>query len=308
MSEYTIIENAFIGCDDAVLFQRPAFFHMHSRVGASYFELCFRGSVKACIHFTPIDREGAWRSPARGTFAGLTFFENLKYQELFLFFQAVESSLLRKGARELEVLLAPEAHDTSAFARQVYLFRSFGFETSRLDINQSMDIDARAFSERITYGNLKRLRKCSRAGFVTRALSFSELPEVYNTLSINRAAKGHSLSMTLAELELMVKSFPRDIVLFGCLDGRILAASALCIRISSSVLYVFYWGDRPEYATHSPVVAVADAIYRYAQEQGFRVLDVGASTIDRDINFGLLDFKRGLGFVESLKLTMKKHL
>jgi len=55
-------------------------------------------------------------------------------------------------------------------------------------------------------------------------------------------------------------------------------------------------------------VSVADAIYRYAQKIGFKVMDVGTSTIDFEVNFGLLEFKRGLGFAESLKLTMRKKL
>jgi hypothetical protein len=55
-------------------------------------------------------------------------------------------------------------------------------------------------------------------------------------------------------------------------------------------------------------VTLADAIYRYGQVNGFRVMDVGTSTIDREVNSGLLEFKRGLGFSESLKLTMRKIL
>ena len=308
MNDFTFVENGFVGSDNFVLFQNPAFFSLHAQPGASYFELCHKGRTKANIHFTPVDGDNTWRSPARGTFAGLSFVEDLKFTELFSFLKNVEFSLRCKGAKVLEVLPAPQAHDVIAFARQIYLLRAFGFETTRCDLNQSLEIDARSLSERMSYGNLKRLRKCERDGLIAKQLPLSDLPLVYETLVINRASKGNSLSMSLAQLQQMVYAFPEDVVLFGCPHGQNLASAALCLRISSDVLYVFYWGDRPDYATHSPVVAVADAIYRYGQEQDFKILDVGTSTVDREPNFGLIEFKSGLGFSESLKLIMQKTL
>jgi hypothetical protein len=308
MSEYKIFENTFIGSETDVLFQKAPFFLMHAHSGAAYFELFRSGKVKANVHFTPIDESGTWRSPARGTYAGLSFVEDLKFRELFAFFDGVQTALRSKGAKSLEVLLAPQSHDSAAFAKQVFLLRSFGFETTKCDINQSLEIDSRSLSERMSYGNLKRLRKCDRENLVAIHLPHSSLSKVYETLAINRASKGNSMSMTLEQLQLMANTFPEDVVLFGCPDGDHYAAAALCLRLSSTVLYVFYWGDRPEYSNKSPVVALADTIYRYGRDQGFRIMDVGTSTIDRQANFGLIEFKSGLGFSESLKITMRKIL
>ena len=106
----------------------------------------------------------------------------------------------------------------------------------------------------------------------------------------------------------MAQQLPEAFVLFGCRDGEQLAAAALCLRLSTEVLYVFYWGDRPGYAAQSPVVAVADAIYGYCRSHAIRLLDVGTSTVDREPNIGLIQFKRGLGFSESLKVRMGRSL
>ena len=307
-SPYKILENAFLGTKDLSLFHQPAFFRLHASSGGAYFELAHKGQSLACLHFTPVNDKGTWRSPARGTFAGLSFAPDLKSRELFSFFEGVESSLRSRGAKYLEVLPPPQAHGGAAFAQQAYLLWSLGFETTQCDLNQSLEIDSRSLSDRMTYGNLKRLRKCDREGLVAKPLPISALPLVYEALAINRANKGNSLSMTMTQLQTMADTFPQDIILFGCPHGNHLAAAALCLRLSPKVLYVFYWGDRPEYATYSPVVAVADAIYRYGQEKGYRLLDVGTSTLDREPNFGLLEFKRALGFTESLKLRMRKAL
>lgn len=308
MSEYVLVENEFIGSERLTLFQQPTFFRLHVQRGAAYFELSHKGKSQACIHFTEMDAEGTWRSPARGTFAGLGFAPDLKYAQLLSFFQGVESALRSRGARRLEVLPAPQAHDASAFAQQTYLLRSCGFDTTQCDLNHSLEIDARSFLERVSYGNVKRFRKCQRDGLIAKQLPASELPQVYETLAINRASKGHSVSMTLSEIQTMVDTFPEDLCLFGCPHGDHLAAAAVCLRLSPYVLYVLYWGDRPEYASHSSVVTVADAIYRYGQSQGIKILDVGTSTLDSTPNLGLIEFKRGLGFSESLKVRMRKVL
>jgi hypothetical protein len=308
MSVYTLVENAFVESGRNELFQQPTFFRLQAEPGGVYFDLFQDGRSAAQIHFTPVDREGTWRSPARGTFAGLSFDVDLKFKELFTFFQGVESSLMAKGAKSLEVLPAPQAHNATNFAQQVYLLRLFGFETIQCDLNQSLEIDSRSLSERMNYGNLKRLRKCNRDGLIAKQLPHTDLPQVYETLFINRSSKGNSMSMTLTQLQVMIDTLPENVVLFGCPDGGQLAAAAFCLRLSPSVLYVFYWGHRPEYASQSPVVALADFIYQYAREHGYKILDVGTSTIDRELNFGLLDFKRSLGFSESLKVRMRKTI
>ena len=69
MSKNIFFENAFVGTDNDELFQCPAFFRLHAQLGASYFELCNKVNTKALIHFSPVDSEGTWRSPAKGTFA-----------------------------------------------------------------------------------------------------------------------------------------------------------------------------------------------------------------------------------------------
>jgi len=308
MADYTFHDNAFLGSDSTSLFQQAEFFLLHSVGRGRLYEWTTDGNVAASVHFTPVGEDGLWRSPALGTFAGFAFNDKLKLRDLFAFYDRVENTLRSEGAKQLEVLPAPMSHDPLIFSNQLYLLRTFGYEMTRCDLNHSIEIDARSLSARISYGNIKRLRKCQREGLISKQLPLSALPEVYETLVANRLGKGHTLSMTLMQLQTMVDTFTKSIVLFGCQDGATLAAAGLCIQLSSSVLYVFYWGDRPGYEAYSPVVSVADAIYAYAQAEHVKLIDVGTSTLNSDPNFGLIDFKRGLGFTESLKVRMSKKL
>lgn len=312
MASCRLIENEFASAGAGLggLFHAPAFFRLHSagQPGlASYFEWTEGQRVVASIHFTATDGE-SWRSPARGTFAGYACAPELRPEDGFAFHDAVEARLATQGAQRIEILPAPMAHDPAAFSTQIYLLRTRGYQMTQCDLNQSLDISATPLSERMSHGNLKRLRKCEREGLTAQQLPASALGDVYDTLAANRAGKGHAMSMTLAQLQTMADTFPDAVLLFGCRDGERLAAAALCLRLSAAVLYVFYWGDQPGYAQWSPVVPVADAIYRYGQDHGVALLDVGTSTLDREPNFGLIQFKRGLGFTESLKVRMSKTL
>jgi predicted N-acyltransferase len=186
--------------------------------------------------------------------------------------------------------------------------RSTGFEITRCDLNQSLSLGTLPLAQRMSYGNLKRLRKCEREGVMARVLPPEALPEVVNTLIANRAAKGHQLSMTLDALTTIQSRFPEQMFLYGAPTGDAMAAAALCLRISQDVMYVFYWGERPGYAQLSPVVALADGIDRHARELGMQQICVGTSTLDVEPNYGLLQFKRNLGFSESLKLQFTRSL
>jgi hypothetical protein len=309
MAEFHLRENAWV-CPDGLggFFNGPGFFQLHAadRRGA-YFEWDQDGKVAASIHFTEVE-PGFWRSPARGTYAGLVWVPGLGLDSLLSFHEAVLARLRALGASRVEVLPPPMAHDPMAFATQTYLLRACGYETSQCDLNHSLEVDERPLAERMSYGNLKRLRKGVREGLVAQALPHTDLPEVYDTIAANRASKGHEMSMSLSQLTAMAARFPDAMKLFGCHMGSELVAAAVCIQVEKGVLYVFYWGDRPGYASLSPVVTLADAIYTHCQTHGVRLLDVGTSTVDRQPNFGLIQFKSGLGFSASLKLRTTRNI
>lgn len=309
MPEQRLRENTCELADDCSavhsLFQSRAFFELHAAGQGAFFDWEQGSKVVASVHFTPLS-DDLWRSPARGTYAGFAISPALALQDLFAFHDAVADRLAERGARRIEVLPAPMAHDPVAFANEIYLLRSRGYETTQCDLNHSMEVTPQDFSERMTYGNLKRLRKCERDGLVAKRLPLHELGAVHEVIAANRAAKGHAMSMSLEQLQTMADACPDAMVLFGSRDGMRLVAAALCLRLSAEILYVFYWGDLLGYAAHSPVVGIADVIYRYCQAEGFRLVDIGTSTVDRTPGFGLIQFKRGLGFTESLKLRLVK--
>lgn len=307
MSDSRLLENVFAAPSLGGLFHGPSFFRLHAGGRGCFFEWELDGQVVASVHFTPLDG-GLWRSPSRGTYAGFASVPGLRQEVMFDFHDAVLARLSRLGAKRVEVLPPPMAHDPVGFTNQVYLLHARGYTLTQCDINHSLQVDERALQERMSYGNVKRLRKCHKEGLQAVPLPPDALPRVYETLAANRASKGYAMSMTLSQLQEMAQQIPGAMHLFGCGAGDELAAAALCLRLRQDVLYVFYWGDRPGYGTQSPVVSLADGIYQFCQTEEIALLDVGTSTLNHEPNHGLIRFKQGLGFHESLKVRMARDV
>lgn len=305
MTDSRLLENAFAAPNSATIFHSPEFFRLHSGDKGIFFEWETGDRIVATIHFTEV-KTGTWRSPARGTFAGLAFHADLELASLASFWDCVLTRLVDLGAKEVEIVLAPQAHNPVGFATSVYLLQSSGFEVAQCDLNHTIEMGDQPLAEKMNHGNRKRLRKAERDGFQARRGALAEVSTVYDTIVANRTSKGYSVSMTLDQVQTMIDLFPDRIILFIAAAESEVAASAICIRLNDEILYVLYWGDRPGYSALSPVATLASAIYGYCQEAKIRLLDAGTSTVGCEPNHGLIHFKRGLGFTESLKLTMRK--
>src|SRR5262249_13645088 len=83
---------------------------------------------------------------------------------------------------------------------------------------------------------------------------------------------------------------------------------SICVKVNNSVLYVFYWGDRPGYEHLSPVTLLAQFIYEYAQRARFNLIDFGTATNGGEPIYGLINFKREIGCFPSPKTTYVKLL
>ncbi len=114
--------------------------------------------------------------------------------------------------------------------------------------------------------------------------------------------------MSWDDVQAMITAFPGRLHLFGAEHHNQLLAAAICVAVSTRVLYVYAWGEIAGAEALSPVCVLADYLSTFARAQGFDLLDLGTSSIEGIVNPGLLAFKRSLGADESLKLWLTKVL
>ena len=235
-------------------------------------------------------------------------YSGVTLDDLQAFISEVSAYLQARGGKVLQVLLPPLQHDPADVSVQYFLFRAQGFGESLVDLNYAQCVDHQPFVEKINYAKRQRLNKCRREGFEVSAVAAERLPDVYATIAENRASRGYPMTMGEESLRQMQELFPDAVQLYACEHQGQMAAAAICLRLSPDVLYVLYWGDRPGYRRYSPVVLIADCLYQSCQTRGIGLLDVGTSTQDLQPNFGLIRFKRALGFSESLKFRWRSAL
>ena len=310
---YEIRINEFLRGGVTHIFNEPAYFQLHaSRKDDCYFQLVRRSDTKVCATLAfYAEPQGHFVSPRRGTFGGPSISPDLDVAEVERFIQDVLAHVAELGAHSLEMKCAPFSHDPalSSIVANV-LFRA-GATLSGFDLNYDLRVDARPLSARMDYGSRKRLQKCMREGFVAAQSDASELGRVYEVIRANRQRRAFPMTMSVSQLQDMLTTFPDRVKLFAVFADTTrtqIVAAAICVAISSSVLYVLYWGDAPDQQSHSPIVLLASEIHEFTRSNAYSILDIGTATVDGAPNFGLAAFKRGLGFNESLKPTYRMWL
>jgi hypothetical protein len=292
-------------CD---LFHHPLFYQLNKGNHSVYFSFLLEGKLIGVIHFTEIE-PGVFKSPHRGTFGSINFKPEVEIQTQHLAVKMATEKIQELGAKRIEVVSAPFAHD---LAQMSVLFNAYiqeGYTISNHEINHCLLVDQTPLIEKMMRNNKKRLNKCVREGFQFKQVKeHSEIEMVYSTIKQNRESKGYKVSMTLEQILKMKELFPENLFFFNTSTNGESAASAICMRINACVLYVFYWGDRPGYEQYSPVAHLADGIYAYAQAGNYTLIDAGTSSLEGVPNYGVSNFKENLGFTISSKPTYAKQL
>ncbi|GIU12391.1 hypothetical protein TUM4261_25480 [Shewanella sp. c952] len=186
---------------------------------------------------------------------------------------------------------------------------NLGWIPGKYDVNYHFDIcDNFEFRSLISSSKRKCLNKLNRNNYSFDSLELNEfnVKSVYNIISINRTALGYPVTMTEDSVVDLSEHFRHDVKLFCVHKDDVIVASAICLNINEDTLYVFYWAELPDKRAESPILALAEGITLYCKENKIRYLDIGISTENSKPNYGLMNFKKQLGCIESLKLTLTK--
>jgi hypothetical protein len=306
--KFEIITNQFLNSDFNHIFNEINFFKLHSKSNNDLYIQLVRSTDKkvfANLAFY-INDFYVYVSPIRGTFGGISAQEGIDFSLLEEFISLVIHALT-KDSFKIKIKLQPFSHNEALCSNCFNIFSRLKFSIVSNDLNYSLRVDEEEFLNKISYGNQKKLKQCLRDGFFASKLNARRFEEAYEVIRSNRESKGYPMTMDQSDFLEMVKVFPDDIHCFAVFNpsDQSMIASSICISINSDILYVFYWGDLPSSDSYSPITLLSSYIYDFAKENTYQIIDVGTSTINVEPNYGLINFKRNLGFEESLKLTLE---
>lgn len=252
---------------------------------------------------------GLARSPGQASFGGVQVAAGLPVAALHPLLDAAEGWLRQHGQQALGVRGYPFCYDPSGAATLAEVLRQRGYRVVLAEENYHLDTQ-RDYAAHLHRSERKRLRKCHSHGLVVEQESPLLLPAAYEFIAACRRERAQPLSLPLERVEALFRAFPRRHFLFSVRwpSGE-WAALTLAIRVSERVLYNFYHASPIAANEFSPVVLLNEGLHAFARANELALVDLGISTLPSGMPHGsLLQFKRHLGCVASLKLTWHKDL
>lgn len=287
-------------------FNKPDFFDFVSSPNSKYLSFFLSDDLVAVANLAWI--KDRYISPVIGTFGGISLAPNLTSEIILRIASCFVEYVDLNNLKPLDIILKPLIHNVSQQSTLLSGLLTNGFSVRYVDINQYLSVDDLPFKEKLKRNNVKRLNKCLKANFTFNLVTDdSDIFNVYNTIKINRESKGYEMSLPFEQVLKSKNIFPNNYFFFSVKNTRgVIIAASICLNIGNGILYVFYWGELPEYKDYSPVVFLANGIYIFCKKNKFRILDVGTSSVQGEPNIGLINFKNGIGCENSIKPIIKK--
>ncbi|TGE20129.1 hypothetical protein [Hymenobacter elongatus] len=290
------------------LYLTPAHLRLQRHAGlllSFYLEDQDRQLTVAQLHVAGEAGGGTAQSPWQAPF-GAVQLAAVAAVALRAFLEVVHAQLAAQGLAHLRLRSYPFAYDPAGSALLTHVLQQLGYAIPLAEINNHLPLAA-DFRARLHPSERRRLKKCQHQGFVFEQETPLFLPLAYEFLRRCRREKGQELSLSLERLQELFSQFPQDYFLFSVRDqAGNWAALTVAIRVNSRVLYNFYPASPLAYNTFSPVVLLNEGLHAFGRANGQQLLDLGTSTLPEGLNQSLLQFKRHLGGVPSLKLTFER--
>lgn len=252
--------------------------------------------------------EALARSPVRAPFGGIEISSTLPPEIAYQLITFAEQFLRQSGVHTIHLTVPPLTYNGQSGAFITAFLLNHGFQITLAEVSSIIPVSASSFESIISSWELRKLKQARKAGLSFQSLKLKNLHTVYRFLAACRQQKGYELSMDYAALEQLALSFPKDIKLFSVQQDHQWAAACVAVQVSKKIIYTFYYDHAHQFQQVSPIVMLMEGIYKICKRQNIKLIDLGTSTSNAQPNFKLLEFKRQLGALPSMKLSFGKNL
>ena len=246
-------------------------------------------------------------SPWRGTFGGIEAAPGITAGQLDFFVREVNRFADLQNINSISMTNHPAAYQPAEAPQVTAALLRNGYEIRTTDTNYHIAITPEPLDARMHASERRRLRKCHAANMALAEEAKPDLAAIHSFIGRARRRKGFRMPMELTAFEEMFRNMPDVYRVFTVRQGNTIAALAVTIRINEDILYNFYPADNEDFLLYSPTVLLTDGLYKVAQREGYRMLDLGIATDNGAPNHGLMRFKRHLGGEESGRLCFVRE-
>lgn len=221
--------------------------------------------------------------------------------------EALKSFAYEEGYKIIELTFPPLFYDE----REITYWTNAGFlvggKIKKIDLNYAINLDViekTGYSTLLSYNAKKNLRIAKEKGNTFSVCQTEdEFYIAYDIIRQNREAKGYPLKMNYEQVRWTKNLLNGKFFVVSNQEKKL--ASAIVFEPTPNVAQVIYWGDVPSVSEYKSVNYMAEQLAMFYLDQGFHFLDIGPSTEEGVPNYGLCDFKEGIGCEVTPKFTMK---
>jgi hypothetical protein len=250
-------------------------------------------------------------SPFSAPFGGFTFLkEDIKISYIDEALHLLESFAKSIGVKNIKCVIPPSCYHDSFIAKQLSSFIRAGFEVQYMDVNYQFPTSqfTSDYLDNIWYNAKKNFNRSIKSGLVfTKQETLEGKKQVYDVVARNRASRGFPLRMSWEQVKSTTDLIDADFFLVENVSKESIA-SAIVFHVAEGIVQVIYWGDLPEYAELKTMNYLSYWVFKYYQETGIKLVDIGPSSENGVPNFGLCEFKESIGCHISTKFTFVKSL
>jgi hypothetical protein len=256
-------------------------------------------------------RDKIFYSPFSAPFGGYSYIsEDIRLQYLEEAIRLLDQWANKKDLLSICMTLPPVIYSSSFIAKQVNCLWRQDYKVSEIDLNYSFEIENfnDRYPERIWYNARKNLKISMNAGLeLIKCENDDKKRLAYEIISKNREGRGYPLKMSWEQVKSTAQLIESDFFLVWT-KKQLPIASAIIFHISDTVVQVVYWGDLQGYSELKPMNFISYKIFEYYKSSGVKIVDIGPSTERSLPNYGLCEFKEGIGCRIDPKYTLIKKL
>jgi hypothetical protein len=260
--------------------------------------------ARARVHFHVHNNVAV--SPFKNPFGSYEFSDSMEAKEFFDFIKWVETKLIEKGAKRIEIKACPALYNSQCSSMLQTFLINQGYKVKNSELSACIEVSPTALYNAMSSWEKRKSGQIRKTNLRFATVPVGKIKEVYDFISSCREEKKQTISMTYGQMKTVCDHFPESFCLFGVYDNNALAAASISILVNKSILYNFYSAHAKQYDSLSPVVRLMEGIYEFCQGEKIRLIDLGTSALQGRPNFSLLDFKLNLGAVPTHKLVFEK--
>ena len=257
----------------------------------------WKRSIEARIHFVISQQyDGTLRaiSLPELPFGSLEYSASLSKDQISDFLSFVKEELTQQNVKSIEIQdCIPPYRTEDCIVYQA--LRKSHYQIIDKQVNYHISVDDQPLATKVKAGQRNKLNKATKANFTAIVEPPEKLTEIYQFIEMSYQTRQRKLSLSLRDLLNYARVYPSNYLLFSVYHLQARVAACIAVRVSSSIVYTFYYTALLTYSSYSPTVLLLSHIYQYCQSNDIALLDlgIGAESIQ--------NFKRRMGGMRSYK-------